>query len=50
MYVLDAESRRFDFNICLSFSQPDIGQRSAQELLFSAFEECLELLFEDLCY
>ena len=36
-------------NIWLSFSQADLGPRSAQELFFSGFLKSLKLFFEDLC-
>ena len=35
-------------NIWLSFSQADLGPRSAQELFFSGFLKSLKLFFEDL--
>ena len=37
MYVEDSESRRFEPNIRLSFSQADLGPTSAPDSLFSFF-------------
>ena len=45
MSVEDSESRRFILNIWLSFSQADLGPRSAQEFFFFGFLESLELFF-----
>ena len=49
MSVEDSESRRFELNIWLSFSQADLGPTSSQELLFSLFLESLELFFLEIC-
>ena len=43
MSVVDSESRRFEANIRLSFSQADLGPTSAPELFFSSFCESLVL-------
>ena len=45
MSVEDSESRRFELNIRLSFSQANLGPTSAQELFFVFFLESLELFF-----
>ena len=45
MSVEDSESRRFELSIWLSFSQADLGPRSAQELFFSGFFKTLKLFF-----
>ena len=43
MSVEDSESRRFEPNIRLSFSQADLGPTSTPVLLFSGFSKSLEL-------
>ena len=45
MSVEDSESRRFELNIRLSFSQANLGPTSAQELFIVFFLESLELFF-----
>ena len=42
MFVEDSESRRFELNIWLSFSQADLGGTSAQEIFFCFFLERLK--------
>ena len=49
MSVEDSESRRFDLNIWLSFSQADLGSTSGQELLLLFFFQIWNLLCGDLC-
>ena len=44
MSVQDSESRRFEQKFGLSFSQADLGPRSAQELFVGVFES-LKLFF-----
>ena len=48
MSVEDSESRRFELNIWLSFSQADLGPTSGQELLLFFFSS-LELFFVEIC-
>ena len=45
MSVEDSESRRFEINIWLSFSQADLSPTSADGCFFSGFLESLELFF-----
>ena len=45
MSVEDSESRRFELNIWLGFSQAVLGPRSAQEFLSRVFLESLEPFF-----
>ena len=49
MSVEDSESRRFELNIWLSFSQADLGPTSGQEWFFSFFfgKVCNFFFFED---
>ena len=49
IYVQDSESRRFELNIWLSFSQADLGPTSAQELFFPGFLESLDFFFLKTC-
>ena len=51
MSFQDSESRRFEqtFLIWLSFSQADLGPKSAQEMYFSGFFEQFETFFLKIC-